>query len=104
MGLLRYLADQVKGEERMIHLDALSREFHEIQCGTLMSRERGLAKLRPINMDIWFGRPLHQEHSTPLRMLARGVHWENLTKSLRLRERRARLYSELGGLVVHEEC
>ena len=103
MGLLCYLTDQVKAEERMVHLDALSREFHEIQFGTVVNRERGLANLRPIKIDVWFGAPLRQEHAMPLRILARGVHYENLAKSLRLRERRVRLYSKFGDLLIEPD-
>jgi hypothetical protein len=59
-------------------------------------REKALCNLRPANMDIWFCSPLRQEHSTRFQMLAKGIHYENLTNAIRRRERRAHLYAKFG--------
>ncbi len=94
--LLRFLVTEIEADEQKIHLDALSREFTDLQHGSVKQREKALCNLRPANMDIWFCSPLRQEHSTRFQMLAKGIHYENLTNAIRRRERRAHLYAKFG--------
>jgi len=73
---LLYLGIHIAPLERRRHLDALHQHFRGAPGDTAAARVRALLDLAPSTPDRWFARPQRLEHVAPLRMLARGMPYE----------------------------
>jgi hypothetical protein len=79
--VLAYLVLRIAPNERLIHLDAVSRLFGDAARASVAEREHSLSGLRPANPHEWFGQPVRAAHADPLRMMAMGATFSRVAKA-----------------------
>ena len=94
--MLFYLAAHIPAAERGAHLDTLAFRFGP--GASVAERAQKLAGLRATARNSWFATPVRPQHAEPLRMLAEGLAYSGLAKTMQRRPRRPHGHAQLAAV------